>query len=85
MIKVFSKEKKGTYNIIAVADHQKDINNLRLMSYAIYDGVDKVQLNKEEFGGPYIKLKCDDYKDEDGKYDLAAIQNKIVDLQNQYN
>lgn len=83
MIRVFSKEKKGSYNIIAVADHQKDLNNLRLMSYRLL-GKDKVQLNKEDFGGPYIKLGCEEFLSSDGQYDGTAMGKRVEQLQKDF-
>lgn len=85
MIKVFSEEKKGDVSIVAVADHQKDLNNLRLLSYSLFDGKDKVQLNKQDYGGPYVKFKCSDYMDAQGKYDMTKIQIRIEELKRQYN
>lgn len=83
MLRVFTKEKKGKYEIIAVADHQKDLNNLRLMSYRI-KGADKLNLNKDEFGGPYLQFNCDEFLDTAGHYDLAALQKRVVEWQKQY-
>ena len=85
MIKVFSVQKKGAYEIIAVASHQKDLNNLRLMSYSINDGKDKVQLNKDKYGGPYLRFVCKEFLVEDGKYDLEAIDNRVKEIQAHYN
>lgn len=84
MIKVFFKEKKGKYEIIAVADHQKDLNNLRLMSYEI-NNADKVNLNKDEYGGPYLKLNCDDCKIDGDQIDVQKVNQKVKRLQEQYN
>ena len=84
MIKVFSEEKKGDVSIVAVADHQKDLNNLRLMSYALFQK-DKVQLNKQDYGGPYVKFKCSDYVDVQGSYDMKKIQERVMELEKQYN
>lgn len=85
MIKVFKTEKKGKFEIIAVANAQKDLNNLRLMSYRINDGADKVQLNKAQFGGPYLKIKCDEFTDEQGQTDELAIDRRVQELEEQYN
>ena len=84
MIRIFSTEKKGKYDIIAVADHQKDLNNLRLLSYRLFDK-DKVTLNKDEFGGPYVKIKTDDFVADDGKVDVTALNAYVKELQDQYN
>lgn len=84
MIKVFSEEKKGDISIIAVADHQRDLNNLRLMSYSLFQK-DKVQLNKQDYGGPYIKFQCTDCRDAEGHYDMKKIQEQIHELERQYN
>lgn len=84
MIKVFSEKSKDKYEIIAVASLQKDLNNLRLMSYTLNDGKDKVQLNKDKYGGPYIKIKCDEFKNEDGTYDVQAIEARVQKLQKDY-
>ena len=83
MIRVFTKEKKGKFEIIAVADHQKDLNNLRLMSYRLRDA-DKVNLNKDEFGGPYLQFSCDEFMDAEGHYDVAAIRRRVAEWQKQY-
>lgn len=83
MIRVFSKEKKGKYEVIAVAGHQKDINNLRLMSYRL-KGADKINLNKEDFGGPYLQFNCDAFQSPDGRYDVAAIAKCVADWQKAY-
>lgn len=83
MIRVFTKEKKGKYEIIAVANHQKDLNNLRLMSYRLR-GADKVSLNKDEFGGPYLQFNCDEFMDANGHYDIKALQNRVTEWQKQY-
>jgi hypothetical protein len=83
MIRVFTKEKKGKYEIIAVADHQKDLNNLRLMSYRV-KGSDKVNLNKDEFGGPYLQFHCDDFLNAEGGYDVAAIETRVREWQKFY-
>jgi len=85
MIKVFSEEKKGDVSIVVVADHQRDLNNLRLLSYALFQGKDKVQLNKQDYGGPYVKFKCTDYVDVQGNYDMKKIQDRIEELKRQYN
>jgi len=85
MIRVLSVQHKGTYEIIAVASHQKDLNNLRLMSYRLNDGKDKVQLNKDKYGGPYIKINCNDFKNSDGNYNLAAIDSRVNELNLLYN
>lgn len=84
MIRVFLNKKKDNYEIIAVADQQKDLNNLRLMSYRLL-GKDAVSLNKAEFGGPYIKLKCDEFKKAEGEFDVDAISRRAADLTAQYN
>lgn len=84
MIKVFLELTKGKYEIIAVASHQKDLNNLRLMSYRLNDGKDKVQLNKDKFGGPYLKFKCDEFKTGEDSYDVAAIRKRVDEWQAQY-
>lgn len=84
MIRVFSVKQKGTYEIIAVASHQKDLNNLRLMSYQLNDGKDKVQLNKDKYGGPYLKFACQEFKDGDGNYDVAAIEARVRELSRMY-
>lgn len=83
MIRVFTKEKKGKFDIIAVADHQKDLNNLRLMSYRLRDA-DKVNLNKDEFGGPYLQFNCDEFMNADGQYDTAAIAKRVMEWQKQF-
>jgi hypothetical protein len=83
MIKVFSEEKKGNYKIIAVAEHQRDLNNLRLMSYRL-KGADKLMLNKDKYGGQYIVLDCDEFKNEQGQYDLPALQKRVDALQRDY-
>lgn len=83
MIRVFTKEKKGKYEIIAVADHQRDLNNLRLMSYRVR-GADKVNLNKDEFGGPYLQFNCDEFLNTEGQYDVAAIKNRVEEWQKLY-
>jgi len=85
MIKVFPVQRKGTYEIIAVASHQKDLNNLRLMSYKLNDGKDKVQLNKDKYGGPYLKFPCKDFLMDDGKYDVDAIDARAKEIQERYN
>lgn len=84
MIQVFAHKKKDGYDIIAVADHQKDLNNLRLMSYQLV-GKDAVFLMKAEFGGPYLKLKADAFKSPSGEYDLPAMQKYIDELGKTYN
>lgn len=84
MLRIFPHKKKDNYEIIAVADHQKDLNNLRLMSYRLL-GKDAVSLNKADFGGPYIKLKCDDFKKGDGEFDVDAISRRAQDLASQFN
>ena len=84
MIKVYTELNKGTYEIIAVASHQRDLNNLRLMSYEVNEGKDKVQLNKDKYGGPYLKLKCDQFKQAEGGYDLPALNQYVSDLQRKY-
>ena len=84
MIKIFSVQNKEKYEIIAVADHQKDLNNLRLMSYRLNDGVDKVQLNKDKYGGPYLKFNCQRFQDQDGIYDVGAIEKHIAELRQLY-
>lgn len=83
MIRVFSREQKGSTSIIAVADHQKDLNNLRLMSYRLL-GKDKVQLNKEDFGGPYLKLGCERFVGADGLCDEVAMRKWIEQLQKDF-
>lgn len=83
MIRVFTKEKKGKYEIIAVADHQKDLNNLRLMSYRLR-GADKVNLNKDEFGGPYLQFNCDEFMDANGNYDVKSLQKRVQEWQTQF-
>lgn len=84
MIKVFLELTKGKYEIIALASHQKDLNNLRLMSYRLNDGKDKVQLNKDKFGGPYLKFKCDEFKKDEDTYDMSAMKAYVDDLQKQF-
>jgi len=85
MIKIFSEEKKGKFEVIAVASHQRDINNLRLMSYRFNGGKDKVQLNKAQYGGPYLKFKCDHFQDENGNYDSTSISSWVEELSDLYN
>lgn len=85
MIKVMSSYHKGTYEIIAVAEHQKDLNNLRLMSYRLNDGKDKVQLNKDKYGGPYLKFKCDDLMTSEGNYDVPALEKRVAEWQYNFN
>lgn len=85
MIRVFSVKNKSQYEIIAVAAHQKDLNNLRLMSYQVYNGEDKVQLNKDKYGGPYLKIRCDEFKDVSGNYDVQAIEFRVKELNERYN
>ncbi len=85
MIKVTSSYNKGTYEIIAVAEHQKDLNNLRLMSYRLNDGKDRVQLNKDKYGGPYLKFKCDDLLGSDGTYDVPALEKRVAEWQKSFN
>lgn len=84
MIHVRYKEHKGKYTILAVADHQKDLNNLRLMSYSLFQK-DKVVLNKDEYGGPYLKIDASDYQNEDGSYDENGIRDYVAKLQDKYN
>lgn len=84
MIRIFSVKKKDKYEIIAVADHQKDLNNLRLMSYDLYDK-DKVTLIKSDYGGPYLTFKCDEFKTQQGDYDLHAINERVKEWQKMYN
>lgn len=84
MIKVFSELRKGAYEIIAVAGHQRDINNLRLMSKRLHDNKDKVQLNKDKYGGPYVKISCDQFRDEEGHYDEDALNQYVKQLQDDY-
>jgi len=85
MIKVFSVQNKDKYEIVAVASHQKDLNNLRLMSYELNKGSDKVQLNKDKYGGPYLKFKCDEFRGEDNVYDMESLKKRVDDLQQAYN
>lgn len=85
MIKVTTIFNKGIYEIIAVAEHQKDLNNLRLMSYRYLEGKDRVQLNKDKFGGPYLKFKCDEFRREDGSYDVSALEKRVSQWQEQFN
>lgn len=84
MIQVKVKEHKGKYTVVAVADHQKDLNNLRLMSYSLFKK-DKVTLNKDEWGGPYLKVDCDAYQNSDGSFNVEAIQNFAKELAQNYN
>jgi len=84
MIKVFSVKTKDKYDIIAVASHQRDLNNLRLMSYRLNDGKDKVQLNKDKYGGPYLKFNCDTFLRDEGQYDLMALESYVQKLQSEY-
>lgn len=84
MIKIFSELSKGNYEIIAVASHQKDLNNLRLMSYELNDGKDKIQLNKDKYSGAYLKIKCETFKSEAGGYDVAAMNAFVSELQTRY-
>lgn len=81
MIRVYSEKVKDKYDIIAVADHQNDLNNLRLMSYRLNDGKDRVQLNKDKYGGPYLKFKCDQFLKSDGSYDVQALESYVKELQ----
>jgi hypothetical protein len=83
MIRVLLEEKKGNYKIIAVAEHQKDLNNLRLMSYRLRGG-DKLQLNKDKYGGQYIVLDADTFKNEQGAYNLPALKEYVERLQQDY-
>lgn len=84
MIHVRYKELKGKYTIVAIADHQKDLNNLRLMSYSLYKK-DKVVLNKDEYGGPYLKLDTSDFQNEEGHFDEEKIREFATNLENEYN
>ena len=84
MIHVRVKDHKGKCTVIAVADHQKDLNNLRLMSYSLFKK-DRVNLNKDEHGGPYLKIDCDDYQKTDGSYDEPRLSAFAKQLQNDYN
>lgn len=84
MIRVFYKEHKGKYDIIAVADHQKDLNNLRLMSYSLFQK-DKLTLNKDEFGGPYLKIAATDFQNEEGVTDVEALKTYVQELNERYN
>lgn len=84
MIRVFPNKKKDNYEIIAVADQQKDLNNLRYMSYRLL-GKDAVSLNKADFGGPYLKFKCDEFKNDDGTFNLAAIEARANEWAGLYN
>jgi len=83
MISVFIEEKKGNYKIIAVAESQKDLNNLRLMSYSLR-GADKLQLNKDKYGGPYIVVDTDTFKTPEGTPDITAMQVFTAKLQRDY-
>lgn len=83
MIRVFIEEKKGNYKIVAVAEHQKDLNNLRLMSYRL-KGADKLQLNKDKYGGQYILLDTDSFKNEDGSMNVQALTEYTTRLQQDY-
>lgn len=83
MIRVFTKEKKGKFEIIAVADRQNDLNNLRLMSYRLR-GADKVNLNKDEFGGPYLQFNCDEFMNAEGQYNVEAIASQVAQWQKQF-
>jgi hypothetical protein len=82
MIRIFPHTVKDKISIIAVADHQRDLNNLRFMSYRLLDA-DKVHLNKDEFGGPYLKFDCEEFKKGES-YDEEAIQNQIREWQSRY-
>lgn len=84
MIRVYSEKTKDKYDIIAVADHQKDLNNLRLMSYRLNEGKDRVQLNKDKYGGPYLKFKCDQFLKGDGSYDVQALDAYVKELQKSF-
>lgn len=84
MIRVFYEEIKGKFSVIALATHQRDLNNLRLMSYRLNDGVDKVQLTKAKYGGPYLRFKCEQFADRDGKYDESKIKNWVQQLKKDY-
>lgn len=84
MIHVRVNEHKGKFFVVAIADHQKDLNNLRLMSYALFKK-DKINLNKEEWGGPYLKIDCDSYQNTDGSFNVNAIQDFAHTLTTQYN
>lgn len=84
MIRIFCEENKGKFAVIAVASHQRDLNNLRLMSYRLNNGVDKVQLMKAKYGGPYLKLKCDQLMDGDGKHDEQKIKHWVEQLKKDY-
>ena len=84
MIRVFYAEHKGKFEVIAVASHQRDLNNLRLMSYRLNNGSDKVQLMKAKYGGPYLKLKCDGFMDRDGRYDEQQIKLWVEKLKKDY-
>lgn len=84
MIRIYSEKSKDKYEIIAVANHQKDLNNLRLMSYRLNDGKDRVQLNKDKYGGPYLKFSCDQFKSADGQYNILAMEAYIKELQQSY-
>lgn len=83
MISVFIEEKKGNYKIIAVAQGQKDLNNLRLMSYKLR-GADKLQLNKDKYGGQYIVVETDAFKTAEGTFDVTAMQAFAAELQRDY-
>ncbi len=84
MIKVFLEQIKDKCEIIAVASAQTDLNNLRLMSYALNDGKDKVQLNKDKYGGQYLRITCDEYKSAEGVFDIEKIQKRVQELQEMY-
>ena len=84
MIKVFSIEKKGEFTIVAKADHQRDLNNLRLMSYRFFSGKDKINLNKDEFGGPYLKIPCEQFKRADGSFDQVQLERYMRELEHSF-
>jgi len=84
MIHIRVLEHKGKFSIAAIADHQKDLNNLRLLSYSLFKK-DKITLNKDEFGGPYLKIDCEKYQNPDGSYDKKAIHDFAEQLTKDYN